>query len=361
MGWGFTYRGVHCEKYGLVYNPAIGDLLPFMPAFKPVTAKVTGRDGAYWYGNTVDARVFTLPCYFENVPEYTFGQIYQWLKRDEEGDLIFDERPWVSYRVRPSAAMKGDVYVHTEHGKDGLLYSGTMQLEFTAYQPYGTMTMTEWVDDTLGTFVLSVSRLADGTERVNDGSGVLPREKMPVMTPVMNQNILVYNPGTEVTPAIIRIAGTSEGPFVIHNYTTGDALEVIALPANDTLVFDAESGKVYKTSDNDLAYMYHNLGYITLAPCIPFDRDVEISYTQGSNTITSTRGEFRDIHNRHYVNLGGAWYKILHVDDENTATIHIACASTGTEETEIVVMNELYVQGSGSLSTFQCTYSPRIR
>jgi len=363
MSWGFTYQGVHCEKYGLIYNPAIGDLLPFMPSFKPITATVTGRDGAYWYGNTVSERKFTLPCYFENVPEFTFGNIYQWLKRDTEGELIFDERPWVSYKVRPTAAMKGNVYVHTDVPKGTLLYSGTMSLEFTAYQPFGYMTMTEMANDVLGTFRLAVSRLADGTERVNDGSGVIPADKMPVLTPTLNQNLLVYNPGTEVTPAIIRIAGTlpTDGTLKIHNYTTGDVCGITGLPANDTLVIDGETGRVYRTSDNDLSYSYHNDGYISLAPCIPFDRDIEISYSNGMNLITSINGEFRSIHNRHYVNLAGKWYKILHVQDNRAATIDRNCEDSGLEKADIVVMNELYIEGSGTLTKFQCSYSPRIR
>ena len=135
---GFSYCGIHCSRYNIGYIPDAKERWFQSPSFTLYEEDVSGRDGGYYYGNNVKIRKFTLQCYFEEITRETREEIRNWLDRNTKGKLIFDERPFVYYNVRPSDVTSGEVYaILTPRGE---VYSGTFSATFSAYEPYGHLT-----------------------------------------------------------------------------------------------------------------------------------------------------------------------------------------------------------------------------
>ena len=99
--------------------------------------------------------------------------------------------------------------------------------------------------------------------------------------------------------------------------------------------------------NGDYGFEYHNDGYIHLAGCNPYRRNIFCKYTQGSNAIVGL-SEFRKEDERQFICLHGNWYKILHVTDSKNATVDRNLDATGTDITLIGKMKELYVDGDRS-------------
>lgn len=112
-------------------------------------------------------------------------------------------------------------------------------------------------------------------------------------------------------------------------------------------------------NQRQMAFAFHDEGYISLAPCTPFVRDVVVSYTKGSNAITSD-GMFRPHMKGQYLYLN-EWLKIIHVTDANTALIAKQMSTAGNQRTPIVTMNEIEVDAStAALTRFEMLYTPRV-
>ena len=346
---GFSYNGVHCEDLGLYYAPDATARMLSTPSYKPTTQAVTAHPGAYWYGNTVEARSFSLECYYEDATVAQTEEILQWVDRNSFGKLVFDDRPYVYYLVRPSKAPSGKRYVghYACTSPNELVYSGTISLEFTAYDPFGYMTETtclDWTDDAV------------------KATGVLIESMMPTNSATLG-NHLIYNPGTEATPLRITIAGSAPNGLSITNYSTGEVCSLVSLPANDELVIDGATGFIALKSNHNPAFAYHNDGYIHLAPCVPYHRDMTISWTNGSMDIVSEDGLFRKRDEGSFVYIGGTWYKIAHISNENQARVNVnVSAATGSGNLFVGKMNDLYIDGNGaSLTKLQFDYTPRVR
>lgn len=108
-----------------------------------------------------------------------------------------------------------------------------------------------------------------------------------------------------------------------------------------------------------LAFVFHDEGYIALAPCTPFVRDITVSYEAGSNIITSA-GMFRPHMKGQYLYLN-EWLKIIHVTDASTALIAKQMSVAGNQHTPVVTMNEIEVDAStAALTLFELLYTPRV-
>ena len=176
----------------------------------------------------------------------------------------------------------------------------------------------------------------------------------------------VYNPGTERTPLRIRIAGTAESG-TITNTTNGTTCTIMGMTDGNTtdvnkyVSVDGDTGRVTLVGvfDTQLAFEMHDYGYIWLDPSIPFARDIDVSYTSGSTTITSDGAFYRDLAGK-YVYLHNEWHKIASYTDSNTMVLTDAMDATGTETTQIVNMNELVFDGF-ALTKLEMDYTPRMR
>ena len=132
---GFTYGGIHCSKFNITYIPDAKTRWFSSPSFSVYEEEVSRRDGGYYYGNNVKIRKFTLQCYFEEITREMREDLRNWLDRNTKGRLVFDERPYVYYNVRPTDVTTGEIYALLK--AEGEVFSGTFTATFSAYEPYG--------------------------------------------------------------------------------------------------------------------------------------------------------------------------------------------------------------------------------
>ena len=317
---GFTYNGVHCEEMGLTYIPSAKEMFFTAPSYKPITQTVTAHPGAYWYGNDISPREFELPCFYEDITWEQLEDIFQWVDRNSKGKLVFDDRPDVYYLVRPTKEPTGDRYVghYSCSSPDELVYSGRITLQFTAYDPFGYLNLKELVS-------------WDNDAKI--GNGLILASMMPPTSTDLGDH-LIYNPGTEDTPLRIKIAGTAPNGLTIHNYTTGEVCKLVSLPDNDTLVIDGATGMVAFNSTKAAAFEFHNDGYIHLASCVPYQRDMVVVWATGSKNITTSNGKFRKRDVGSYIYLGGYWRKIAQVAETGATLTQAITECDGSESEE---------------------------
>ena len=177
----------------------------------------------------------------------------------------------------------------------------------------------------------------------------------------------MYNPGTEAAHTVVRIAGDVGDGMLIRNLTTGQRCKIIDLEANSllegqVLELDSYRGQARTVLGDhvETAFPFHDEGYITLAPCTPFIRDLQVNYTSGSNIITSDGGFMPHMVGQ-FVYLGG-WKRIRLVSNANRAVISESMPDTGSADTPVVTMNEIEISGDGlDLTRFEIDYIPRVR
>lgn len=227
---------------------------------------------------------------------------------------------------------------------EGTRYSGTFTATFTCYDPFGWLLKTE-LDA-----VFSESELSE--------TGMLSAEMTPEASTEDNSFFILYNPGTETGNTIFRIAGdVGEDGLLIRNLTTGQRCKVVNLKADSLLEgacleLDSEKcqTRIALGDETELAFPFHDEGYITLAPCLPFVRSITVSHTADNNTVVSD-GSFVPRMKGQYLYLDG-WKCIRQVTDANTAILSEAVNGTGTTETPVVTMNEIEITGGEGLTRF---------
>jgi len=110
----------------------------------------------------------------------------------------------------------------------------------------------------------------------------------------------------------------------------------------------------------EMAFPFHDEGYITLAPCTPFVRALRVNYTANSNIITSDGGFLPHMAGQ-FIYLNG-WKSIRLVSSPNRAVISEAMPESGTAEAPVVTMNEIEISGDGlDLTRLEIDYTPRVR
>ena len=110
----------------------------------------------------------------------------------------------------------------------------------------------------------------------------------------------------------------------------------------------------------EMAFPFHDEGYITLAPCTPFVRGLRVNYTANSNIITSDGGFLPHMAGQ-FIYLNG-WKSIRLVSSPNRAVISEAMPESGTAEAPVVTMNEIEISGDGlDLTRLEIDYTPRVR
>lgn len=182
---------------------------------------------------------------------------------------------------------------------------------------------------------------------------------MPEAPAAGSSFFLLYNPGTEAGHTIFRIAGNvGDDGLLIRNLTTGQKCKVINLKDSSLLEracleLDSEKcqTRIALGEESELAFPFHDEGYITLAPCLPFVRSIAVSHTAGSNTVTSD-GAFAPHMKGQHLFLDG-WKCIRQVTDAKTAILSAPVNGTGATETPVVTMNEIEITGSEGLTRFE--------
>lgn len=314
---------------------------------------VSNKDGSYYYGTTVKPRIFSLACFFENITEQQYAAIQEWLRRDKDGELVFDERPYVSYFVRPNKRIDPRLYISKIGGR--YLRTGTFTLELVANNPFGKMK------------IKSYNGMEDfGATKY---TGIVEANKMPLSPTVSSSQFIVYNCGTEKCDTIIRVAGVvdAENGLVIQNTTNGTSCKIVGLEANTLpagayLEIDSFKGQVRRVAGDNvtLAFEFHDLGYVRLDPCTPYYRDIFVSYENGSRAVRNFTGAFNGLMKGQYVYLNGGWRYISEVIDENTLNVNANMTATNSEQAHIGTMNTIVVTGNTALTKFEFDYTPIV-
>lgn len=228
---------------------------------------------------------------------------------------------------------------------EGTRYSGTFTATFTCYDPFGRM--------------LKTALDTEPYESELSETGMLSAEMIPEAPTEDSSFFLLYNPGTEVGHSIIRLTGdVGEDGLLIRNLTTGQKCKVVNLKADSLLEgacleLDSEKcqTRIALGDETELAFPFHDEGYITLAPCLPFVRSITVSHTAGGNIVTSD-GAFASHMKGQYLYLDG-WKCIRQVTDANTAILSEAVNGIGATETPVVTMNEIEITGGEGLTRFE--------
>ena len=198
-------------------------------------------------------------------------------------------------------------------------------------------------------------------------TGLLPAAMTPAPPSVSSMSFLLYNPGMERAHTVFRIAGNVGDGMLIRNLTTGQRCRIVNLTDESLLPgahleLDSRMGqtRIVLGDSRELVFAMHDEGYIELAPCTPFERNIAISHTENSNIVTS-EGLFLPHMAGQFLYLDG-WKKIRQITDAHSAILSDKVASSGTTSTPIVTMNEIEISGKNlALTMLEVDYTPRVR
>ena len=132
---GFTWRGDHSSKYGIVrvsdgsrYNDTI------LPAFQDTTQKMPGSDGTLYWESFYTNKTFSVNIAFDHLTEDNYRKLRQWLNGKDRGELIFDEAPYKAYTVKIQNAPQLKTICFNEDNQR--IYKGEGTISFVAYYPF---------------------------------------------------------------------------------------------------------------------------------------------------------------------------------------------------------------------------------
>lgn len=389
MQYGFSYNGIHCDDMHCTYVPKATKRW-VLPSYDTVSSEVTERDGGYYYRTRQNIRTFSLDCFFENITEHQLRKIARWQDRKSSGELIFDERPDVIYKVRPSKQIEPEIYEHLLEGNEDRTYSGTFTATFSAYEPFGFLTKKSYEAD-------------ENPNLYTSYSGMIRSDEMPTSPLNTDKRILLYNCGTEPCGAYISLRGSAPNGFTITNDTNGTSCKILGMPESPLLlVIDSENCRVLCgdgsflgeryviTADGyillneegkiiyeqvgpqgiDLdpktairAFELHDDGYITLDPYGEVYRDVPTHWGAGSNIvyIDWTKILPSETLVGKFIRLENEWHKIVDELDDGGLVIMNTLRDAGNESSLITTLNELIIEGDGfSFEDIAVTYTPKV-
>lgn len=314
--------------------------------YESYEAETDGRDGGYRYGTRAKPKEFSLDIYYENLERKQLNRLLALFDRDAKGELVFEDRPYAKYTASPHGRIELQEYRENRNGQE--LYHGTMTIPMKCYDPFAKLDVN-----------------ADLTQAA--GEIFWPANSVrPAAPDASSKSFLIYNPGTELTPVLIRIAGDSGDEMVIRNKTTGQECIIRGMTAGITgsagknLEINAETGRVELVgAGRELAFELHDGGYITLAPNRNFEEEYPVHYTTGSLTITMPNGADKEMVGK-YIYLADEWRRITSYINSTQMAVSAAPTKSGTENAAIVVMNEIEIEG-GTLTKLELEFEPRVR
>lgn len=344
---GFSFNGKHCSEFGLFFIPSPANRQQSVPDYDIIESTVTGREGGYYYRSQTKIRDFSLECYFEGISIETFEKMMVWLHQDTCGDQIFDDRPFVAYSAVVWKKPAGKVYSTHNEGEFEITYSGTITIYFKCHNPYGRMLYTSYKDY--------------DTDGANKHCGIISESEMPPIAKAEPGTYLIYNPGTEVCDTLIRIGGFAPNGLTISN-SNGDKCVITLLPTSGYLEIDSDYGTVKLMPNDEMAFEFHNDGFIRLDPCIPYYSDVIASFTSNSNIVSLPAFSINKSLVGKYIRLSGEWIRISSITSDGNIIVGKRMQSSGVEQTMIVNMNEQTISGDNvSLNQFEINYVPLLR
>ena len=340
---GFKYNGIHSSDLGVYYIPDASARGDFFADYEIVDMDRAGRDGGEYYYTRVKTRVRNLDCYYEQITFETREKILRWLDRRTSGELIFDERSYATYHVRPTKKIEFKDYLQTDMGEE--LYSGTFTITFSAYDPFAELN------------VGSLTELIGSNQhdKAAAETGLIDDIYLPRPVGVSDTDFYIYNPGTEIGHSIIRFAGsTGSSDFIIYNATTKDKFVLkagLSTKENEYYEINSKTGRVERVNGSirEIDFAFHDEGYITFAPCEVVDRSAFVKTTLGSRTVTSDsffggKTLFNSRMKGKYISDGMELMLINEVVSSEEMTVNADSKFGGTMICTIADMNYLTIQ-----------------
>lgn len=295
---GFTYNGFDSKTIGVYVNPDAAARWFESPVFEQKSEEGTWRHGGYYYGTRVKTRTLSFTCWFENITMRDRERIRWWLSRDTSGYLIFDDRPFVKYKVRPAGITNGQIYGTQGYGESTRLYSGTFTVSFTAYDPFGYLIYTSY-DSNNGQDAIPYCNIISTSE-------------MPDMPTTSSREFLIYNPGTEKCAVSFEIGGAAANGMTITNATNGTKCVLKGLPTSGTLIINGETGVI--TNLSEYAFEFHDHGFVKLDPCLTLYDHMWATYSGGLKVVHVSRMTgISDGMIDKYIRIGNNWVRIIGV------------------------------------------------
>lgn len=362
--FGFTYNGRHSSEFGLYYKQTAEDKWFKDPEYDVYDANIDWRHGGYYYGSRVKVRTFTIECFFEEIDVQTRQRIKQWLKYNTSGRLIFDDKPFIYWKVFPAKVPVGNWYLDNYE-----THSGTVTITFNAYEPFGYLVRNS-----------NPTWMNDGS---TDYCNLINTSEMPSAPTTSSTSFDVYNPGTEECGLSIEIGGSTSNPIRFYNNRNMTSCEIKSLPSNNvSLHIDGETGFVAVLSAGSTTYengfQYHNKGYVKLTPDRGYS-DIRYVYNglNGSTYSFDLVGAYvdQDIVGA-VMTLSGVSNTKFTVTGINASNNRIYCSRTGSGSPSssgtcsIKTVNHILIQekvngewsnpSTLSLSSISVDYMPRV-
>lgn len=355
MQGGFSFCGVDIAKFGLEYVPPLSQTYVFGNGSYDVHQEsFSAHDGGYFYGTTVQPKDFILRCFFQDshIAHGTLAAIDNFFRRGKTGRLIFERRQWLWYTA---------TVVDVDTSNLNSYQNGFVTITMRAYYPFARHDY------------ISVNENNEFDDYIIANSGLLTIEETP--NNIFDQlnsdiDIMLYNGGSEKASVAIAIAGDAGEGVTIKNKTTNQTAKFISftkdITTNDNkyIVSDALNGKTVLTdgTNSQRAYLYHDHGFIELAPSFPIERDIYVSYEYGSNKVDYIGNNIGEDAVGRHIKIDNTWYKITDIND-GAITIDGEAQDSGSKHTNIVTMNEISIRlGHGAdLTKLHFIYKPTFQ
>lgn len=104
--------------------------------------------------------------------------------------------------------------------------------------------------------------------------------------------------------------------------SSGDICKIVSLPSSGYLEINSDHGTVKAMPTDELAFEYHDEGYIRLDPCTPYERDVMISYSSNSNIVSFASYHADSTLIGRYMRVNGEWLRIVSVNSESSVIVN---------------------------------------
>lgn len=330
---GFSYNGKHTDEMHIGYIPDAGERGDLVSDYSIVSADRSWAPGADYYTTRTKVREFKLKCFYEMITRREREEILRWIDRRTSGYLIFDDRPYARYTVRPNKAP--DIKDYTQFVGTERVFSGTMTIYFAAYYPFADLI--ETTSDNA-----SPEALAD--------LDLLPSSMMPTIIQPIRSNVLIYNPGTETGNSIIRFSGSAGSePITIINNENGDTCTITAGYSTTTRIeyeFDSKLGRAaihnFITGQYSINSRYHDDGFIHFEPNRIIRKNIQVRTTSGSSVVQGY-GSFSNEMVGAYICIDDEWKKIINVTNNSSLTIESSVSTTTSVRTNVVTMNHLTI------------------
>lgn len=330
----FTFCGTDIRSLGLSYAPEMSETFVYRPAeAQSAIETFEAHNGGYYYGSWSAPKDFTLRCFFEetNIDKGIMGKVYALFKVGRSGKLVFDRRPWCYYYATVTEPVQADFTNYL---------NGLITISLKAMYPFARSD------------IETCLRTDPNHDTMVANSAVFDKEGMelPKVYNLTEQtSIILANVGNERAALGIKVSGNVGDGIIITNSTTGQKCKMVAITkpnttnVNRSVLVDPISGKtvLVGTGFKELAFKYHEYGFIELEPAYPAIRNLFIDQCM-NNTVIVTNAIHEDLTGK-YIFIKDKWNKILSQQDEHTFTVEGIISGSEKEKTMVIAMNEITV------------------